>query len=234
MSAFILWAIVLGFFTYPFILILSWFDNKDVCIEEVCRFIGSSEIARNLNTQLIEEYKILVFAPNVIGAFTTILAKHFEILEISEEIIVGLLISHFCLIVLTTIGQAFLRMASTRTLLIFIGEVLMEWALVSGSILFIFQIYEFRRIVGALYILLILVVAFFLIAYGYFRMKESATIYAYGAMRKLGRIKPTAKVKKDEFEVKVAQNLEEASKLAEDGFEKFDEIDGKHIYRKRK
>jgi hypothetical protein len=224
---FALWAIVLGFVTYPSILILSWFDNERIRIGQVCRFISSSEIARNVNTQLIEEYKILVFAPNVIGAFTTILAKHFEVLEISEEIIIGLLISHFCLIVLTTIGQAFLRMASTRTLLIFIGEVLMEWALVSGSILFIFQI------VGALYILLILIVAFFLIAYGYFRMRESATIYAHGAMRKLG-MKLTEIVKKDEFEVKVVQNLKEASKLAEDGFEKFDEIDGNHIYRKRK
>lgn len=145
-------------------------------------FIRTSKAALKLNIQMIEESKTLVFSPNVIGAFTAILAKHFEVLEIPEEAIVGLLISHFCLIVITTIGEAFLRMALTKVLLIFIGEILMSWALVGGSVLFIFQIYEFRGIVGdALSSLLILVVTFFLLAYGYFRMKESAKIYANGA-----------------------------------------------------
>jgi len=38
----------------------------------------------------------------------------------------------------------------------------------------------------------------------------------------------------DEFHVKVAETPEEASKLGEAGFEKFDEFDGVHLYRKRK
>ena len=38
----------------------------------------------------------------------------------------------------------------------------------------------------------------------------------------------------DEFTVKVADNVEGACKLAEAGFEKFDEFDGLHLYRKRK
>jgi hypothetical protein len=40
--------------------------------------------------------------------------------------------------------------------------------------------------------------------------------------------------KNDEFTVKVAENLEEACRFAEMGFEKFDEFEGKHLYRKRK
>ena len=138
-----------------------------------------------MNIHMIEEYKTLVFSPNVISSFTAILVKHFEILEISEQTIIGLLISHFCLIVIATVGQAFLRMALTRVFLIFVGEILMSWALVGGSALFIFQIYEFRRIIGgALSFLLILVVAMFLLAYGYFRMKKSANIYVIGAQKK--------------------------------------------------
>lgn len=38
----------------------------------------------------------------------------------------------------------------------------------------------------------------------------------------------------DEFTVKVAHNTKEACRLAEVGFEKFDEFDGVHLYRKRK
>lgn len=37
----------------------------------------------------------------------------------------------------------------------------------------------------------------------------------------------------DEFTVKVAHNLEEARRLAEVGFEKFDEFNGEHHCRKR-
>jgi len=40
--------------------------------------------------------------------------------------------------------------------------------------------------------------------------------------------------KNDEFTVKVADTLEEACQFAEMGFEKFDEFEGKHLYRKRK
>jgi len=57
----------------------------------------------------------------------------------------------------------------------------------------------------------------------------SAEIYASGAEKK-----PRRDDLQDEFIVKVAHNLEEASDLAEAGFEKFDEFNGKHIYRKRK
>jgi len=38
----------------------------------------------------------------------------------------------------------------------------------------------------------------------------------------------------DEFIVKVAHNVKEACRLAEAGFEKFDEFNGAHLYRKRK
>jgi len=38
----------------------------------------------------------------------------------------------------------------------------------------------------------------------------------------------------DEFHVKVAQNLDEACKLLEVGFEYMTEIDGAQIFRKRK
>lgn len=38
----------------------------------------------------------------------------------------------------------------------------------------------------------------------------------------------------DEFHVRAAETVEEASKLGEVGFEKFDEFDGVHLYRKRK
>jgi len=38
----------------------------------------------------------------------------------------------------------------------------------------------------------------------------------------------------DEFHVKAVKTLDEIRKLVEVGFEKVDEIDGFHIYRKRK
>ncbi len=38
----------------------------------------------------------------------------------------------------------------------------------------------------------------------------------------------------DEFTVKVAHNVEEACRLAEAGFEKFEEFSEIHLYRKRK
>ena len=38
----------------------------------------------------------------------------------------------------------------------------------------------------------------------------------------------------DEFHVKVARTLDEACDLIKAGFEKVDEMDGVHIYRKRK
>ena len=40
--------------------------------------------------------------------------------------------------------------------------------------------------------------------------------------------------RKDEFTVRIAHNLEEAIRLAEAGFDRFDEIDGQKLYRKRK
>lgn len=186
MFPFIPWALVLSLFVYPLILVLSWFYDKRVSIEQVMHFIHTSnEAAVNLNIQMIEESKTLVFSPNVIGSFTAILVEHFKVLEIPEQTIIGLLISHFCLIVIATVGEAFLRMALRRILLIFIGEILMSWALVGGAVLFIFQIYEFRGIIGGtLSFLLILVVAVFLLAYGYFRMEKSANIYAIGAEKK--------------------------------------------------
>lgn len=186
MFPFIPWALVLSFFVYPLILMLSWFYDKKVSIEQVLRFIHTSnEAAVNLNIQMIEESETLVFSPNVIGSLTAILVEHFQVLGISEQTIIGLLISHFCLIVIAATGEAFLRMALTRVLLIFIGEILMSWALVGGSVLFIFQIYEFRGIIGGvLSSLLILVVAMFLLAYGYFRMKKSANIYKIGAQKR--------------------------------------------------
>jgi len=40
--------------------------------------------------------------------------------------------------------------------------------------------------------------------------------------------------RKDEFTVRIVHNLEEAIRLAEAGFDRFDEIDGQKLYRKRK
>ena len=38
----------------------------------------------------------------------------------------------------------------------------------------------------------------------------------------------------EEYICRAAKNIEEATKLIEDGFEKHDEFDGVHVYRKRK
>ncbi|NIO37878.1 hypothetical protein GTO27_09275 [Candidatus Bathyarchaeota archaeon] len=215
---------------YPVILLASWFYKEKVSVGEVLGYIWKARTARGLNTQMIEESKIVVFAPNIISAFIAVLAKYFDFLQISKEAIIALLISHFCLIVLTTIGTAFLRMALNRLLIIFIGEILMEWALIGGSLLFTFQIFEFRRIVGvALSSLLISAIAFFLVCYIWFRMKESAQIYADLV---IGARTPGGTIAQDKFIVKVASNLEEAQELAKDDYEKVDEFDDRHIYRK--
>ncbi len=38
----------------------------------------------------------------------------------------------------------------------------------------------------------------------------------------------------DDYDVQVAETVEEAKKLGEAGFEHYDTVDGRHLYRKRK
>ncbi len=60
-------------------------------------------------------------------------------------------------------------------------------------------------------------------------MKESAQIYADLV---IGARTPGGTIAQDKFIVKVASNLEEAQELAKDDYEKVDEFDDRHIYRK--
>lgn len=239
-------AILLSAFVYPIVLILFWFVNPywtkwrglpkategNVSILEILGFIGKARLAQGLNQQMMDEADIVVFAPSVIAALTALLIDRFLILDTaSKEVMLAFLISNFCLLVLTAVGKAFLRMALNRAAVLIIGEVLINWALVGGSLLFILQINEFRGVLGnALSYLIILVVVFFLFGYGFFRMVRGADIYASGALADKNRSQPSQP--KDKFLVKIAKNAEEAENCAKEGYEKFDELNGAHIYRK--
>lgn len=127
-------------------------------------------------------------------------------------------------------------MALDRLLLIFVGEIIMDWALIGGSSLFILQIYEILSgINNVLSIFLISIIAFFLISYSYFRMKSGAQSYAEITLLNEGKDKEQKEQKvEDKYDVEIAHNLEEAKELAKNRYEKFDEFNGKHIYRKEK
>ena len=232
MISYIALTVLFAAFIYPLILLSFWSIKKEVKIGEVLDFIKTAKLAQSLNTQMIEETDIVVFAPNLIGALTVLLKDYFGILQTSNEITLAFLISHFSLIVLTTIGKAFLRMALNKASILLVGEILINWALIAGSLLFVFQIYEFGSIVGAiLSSLLILVVLIFLITYGVFRMLKGAQIYANGSYA--AKHKPPQSPVKDKFLVETVTEIEEAIKLAKQGYEKIDEINGKSIYRKQ-
>ena len=157
--------------------------KSKIKIREFFKFIATSEdLAVNYNKQLVDLYKTIVFIPNIVGAFADILTKFYSILNIPEGTVVQLLFYHLALLVLSSVGIGLLAIAESRVLLVFLGELVSNWAFISGTLLFVNLLYNLASSIGLVLVASMnLAILLFLLLTIYFVLVKSSETYLRGA-----------------------------------------------------
>jgi hypothetical protein len=174
--------LVIGLIIFPLTVLLYLLKSK-IKISEFFKFIATSEdLAVNYNMQLVDLYKTIVFIPNIVGAFADIYSKFYSILSLPGETILQLLFYHLALLVLSSVGIGLLRIAESRVLLVFLGELVSNWAFISGTLLFVSLLYNLTSSIGlALVASMNLAILLFLLLTIYFVLAKSSKTYLCGA-----------------------------------------------------
>jgi hypothetical protein len=173
--------LIIGLVIFPLIM-FSYLLKSKIKIPEFFRFISKSEnLAVGYNKELIDQYKAIVFVPNLVGAFADIVTKYYSSLNVPEGTILQLLFFHLALLVLSSVGIGLLTIAVQRVLLVFLGELVSNWAFISGTLLFLNLLFNLTSSIGlVLVISMSLAILIFLILTIYFVLAKSAETYLNG------------------------------------------------------
>jgi len=174
--------LVIGFVVFPLTVFLYLLKAK-IKILEFFKFIVTSEdLAVNYDIQLTDLYKTIGFIPNIVGAFANILIKFYPSLNLPEETVLQLLFYHLALLVLSSVGIGLLRIAESRVLLVFLGELVSNWAFIGGTLLFATLLYNLTSSIGlALMASMNIAILLFLLLTIYFVLAKSSRTYLRGA-----------------------------------------------------
>jgi hypothetical protein len=131
--------------------------------------------------QLVDLYKTIVFIPNIVGAFANILTKFYSSLNLPEGAVLQLLFYHLALLVLSSVGIGLLRIAESRVLLVFLGELVSNWSFISGTLLFVNLLYNLTSSIGLVLVASMnLAILLFLLLTIYFVLAKSSKTYLRG------------------------------------------------------
>lgn len=134
--------------------------------------------------QLVDLYKTIIFIPNIVAAFADILTKYYSTLNLPEDTVIQFLFYHLALLVVSSVGIGLLRIAESRVLLVFLGELISNWAFISGTLLFVNLLYSLTSSIGSAIVSSInLTILFFLSLTVYFVLVTSDKTYLEGAKK---------------------------------------------------
>jgi len=181
---------IVGACIFPLILMVYLVHSKEVRFSDGVKAIGAyNKVAVNYGDQLFDRYKVVVFAPNVLGIIGNAVATYFST-SASMATINNLFSYHIALLIVTAAGLAILKTASTRLLLVLLGEIASNWALVGGCLILGYYLavvtYQISHLAS---VVSLIVLGVFLVAMIYFEMTRSAKTYVEGAKQ----WKPSAK-----------------------------------------
>ncbi len=176
--------LVIGVVIFP-ITVLVYLLISRIGFLKFFRFIKKADnLAVNYSKDMTDMYKTMVFIPNIVGALANILTKFYTNLNIPEPTILELLFYHLALLVISSVGIGLLRIAETRVLLAFLGEIVSNWAFISGTVLFVNLLFILMGSIGStLVISMSVVILLFLVVAIYFVLVKSAGTYLEGAKK---------------------------------------------------
>jgi hypothetical protein len=180
--------LVIGLVIFPltvFFYLLKGSAKSKMKVSEFFTFIVKAEtLAGNYNMEMLDMYKTIVFIPNIVGTFADIVAKFYLTLSLSQDVVLELLFFHLVFLVLSSVGVGLLRIAESRVLLVFLGELVSSWAFVSGTLFFVSLLFNLTGSIGLLLVAsMSFPVILFLLLTIYFVLAKSGKTYQYGAMR---------------------------------------------------
>jgi len=175
------WFFVIGLFFFPLLQVLLAY--RAVPLKRLFDFIAKSgNLALNFTSILVKEYTLTVFPVNALGAIANLLDKTYKLIGLPDELLVQLLIYHVALFIISASGIAIIGVARTRVLFAFVGEILTNWALMSGCLMLFLLILTLFLLVGMPVLLLVLaVVVVYIIVVLYKVTMESVKTYVEGA-----------------------------------------------------
>jgi hypothetical protein len=174
---------VVGLLTFPSILFFTLLHSKVLRFNDFFKFVlYSNNLAVNYASDLVEEYKITIFAPNIIGVFANTVEKVYTIFKVSGTVISMLLTYHLTLLVISAVGLGILKISKSRVFLAFLGEIVTNWALISGNLLFIYLLSNlYISLKHAMLLIMVFIVILYLLIMSYFVVAQSVKTYVEGA-----------------------------------------------------
>lgn len=166
---------------FPLILVVWLLLPKEIRLLHSFKAIYTyNQMAVNFNAQLFDHYKIIVFIPNILG-IVAVATAHFLPEELSMPT-AKLFCYYITLLVISGTGLAILKTASTRLLLILLGETIISWALIGGLLILGYFLWAVMYpLAPLLVIFLTIMLSVFLIVILYFSIIRSIKTYVEGA-----------------------------------------------------
>jgi hypothetical protein len=154
-----------------------------VGLGKFAEFLKTATLAGNYTSQLVSYYQTIAFVPNLVGAFGDILSTFYTFLGVTESTAILLLFSHLVLVVLAGVGLGVLQASLNRAFLAILGEAILSWAVVSGSLLFLTLIVlVYGSFQTALIPIMAAVILIYLGVILHYVVGSSSRTYAEGAM----------------------------------------------------
>ena len=165
---------------FPLILVVWLLLSKEIRLLHSFKAIYTyNQMAVNFNAQLFDHYKIIVFIPNTLGIVATAMT-HFLPEELNMPT-AKLFCYYVTLLVISGTGLAILKTASTRLLLVLLGETVTSWALIGGLLILGYFLWAVMyQLAPQLVIVLTIVLSVFLIVILYFSITRSIKTYVEG------------------------------------------------------
>lgn len=175
--------LLVGLFVYPVLFLLRLVSQrKVVTIRKFLRFLKGATLAVNYNNQLISRYQTVAFVPSVVGASGSVLANFYSSLGISQEVTLRFLVSYLALLVISGVGIGLLAAGVDRALPAFLAELILGWAVIGGSLLFLAElVILYQAILPAAVAIMIFLIAIYLISFTYYVVENSVSTYIKGA-----------------------------------------------------
>lgn len=172
---------IVGACVFPLILMVYLVHSREVKFTDSLKAIRAyNKVAVNYSEQLFDRYKVVVFAPNVLGIIANAAATYFS--TSASMATLKLFSYHIALLIVTAAGLAILKTAGMRLLLVLLGEIATNWALVGGCLILVYYLrvvayqISYQASMASL-----IVLGMFLVVIIYFDITKSAKVYEEGA-----------------------------------------------------
>jgi hypothetical protein len=147
-------------------------------------FLHGDNLAAGFTSQLVTYYQVIVFIPNIVGAFGDILLSYYKDLGIPQELVIGLLFTHLLLLLMSGVGLGLLQTALNNVFPAILGELLLSWTLYSGSFLFLLLLAQVSQVMSMISVVAMSVLLIvYLLVVTYYATNASADKYIQGAQR---------------------------------------------------